>query len=246
MANQKKQAAATSTTGTTPDATVSSCPNEVVVVIDPGHGDVLRDKNPNNTLVDPGTTWPRDSQGKEPPGVPLTKEKDLALGISQAIRDNLKGKPHVKDVVLTREGDVTAQTVRHKWRKDVAMDHDARVFVSVHIETAWPNRSLQGQRTYWYPGPLRAQSEKLAQAIAAKYKTIAPLGTGYQERKERMGLIEFGAPYPVKAAVLIEAGMISNDGDRTTLHGQRGRIGAEIASGIADYIAKHITLLCQG
>jgi N-acetylmuramoyl-L-alanine amidase len=229
--------------------TTQAC-DAIVVVIDPGHGEVIREKNPNNTIVDSGTTWPRvltagDNLCKEPRGVkPTHMEKDLALGISKAIRDNLTGKPHIKSVVLTREGDVTRHTVRFKWRKDVAMDNDARVFLSIHVETGCPDLTIHGFVLYVYPGPLVDQSTLLANAIVPKYTTISKRGTGVKVQKANMGLVRFGDPYPVRAAILVETGVISNQSDRDTLSSKASSIGKEIAEGVADYVKTNLTALC--
>jgi N-acetylmuramoyl-L-alanine amidase len=244
-----QQARTATNAGATPGNTTQAC-DSIVVVIDPGHGDVIRERNPNNTIVDPGTTWPRvltpgATLCHEPRGVaPTHKEKDLALNVSKAIRDNLTGKPHIRSVILTREGDVTRQTRRFQWRKDVAMDNDGRVFLSMHIETACPNVNTNGYVVYVYPGPLQDQSTLLANAIAAKYSTIAKRGTGVKVQSASMGLVRFGDPYPVRAAVLVETGVISNQGDRDKLTSQASTIGQEIAQGIADYVRVNLAALC--
>jgi N-acetylmuramoyl-L-alanine amidase len=243
------QAAKDTQPGVKAGATTQAC-DAIVVVVDPGHGEVLTDTNPDNKIVDSGTTWPRvlkpgPNLCKEPRGVkPTHMEKDLALGVSRAIRDNLKGKPHIKDVVLTREGDITRKTVRYKWRKDVAMNNDARVFLSMHIETTCPNERTNGYIVYCYPGPIVAESTLLANAIAAKYKTIVKRDGGVKVQSTRMGLVCFGDPYPVRAAVLVETGVISNQGDRDKLTSQASQIGKEIAEGVAAYVKANLNALC--
>src|SRR4051812_28909203 len=91
-----------------PASPVQTCTDDkITIVIDPGHGDIIR----RGGGVDSGAIYA---------GPPQVLEKDIALAVCQAIRDALVGKPHIKAVILTREGDVTTPVVRFTWRTNVA------------------------------------------------------------------------------------------------------------------------------
>jgi N-acetylmuramoyl-L-alanine amidase len=230
-----KAEAAASTKPDKPGNPVQAC-GDVTVVIDPGHGD---------KFIDGGKTLDKpDSGAVDPVKAPhVAWEKDIALEVSKAIKSNLTGKPHVKAVILTREADVTEPVKRFQWRLDVAKANDARVFVSVHVNSA---PGATGHIIFYYSpnaAPLQAESEKLAKAISNAFKTIAAFkGGGWKGETKRMGLIRFGGDSKVKAATLVETGFIQKD--RDALVGSAAAIGKEVAEGIAKYINENINALC--
>lgn len=197
----------------------------MTVVIDPGHGDI---HNSDGKSVDGGCNTTID-------GV-LYQEKDIALGVSFAIQKKLTGQPHVKDVFLTREGDNTAKVVRFQWRKDIAQEKKANIFVSVHVNSA-ESTAPKGHVVYYFPGPIKAKSEKLASKIDSKLVSIAARSSGgCKPESLHMELVKFGGSYPVEAAVLVETGFLRNAEDQAILLGKQTEIGEEIAAGILEYI----------
>lgn len=121
-APQKDAAAAATRPGAAPRAVVNTCPDGIVIVIDPGHGDNL------GHGVDSGAVYPDPL-----PRAGGAMEKDLALKVSVALKAALDGKPNIKAVYLTRTADVTTAVVRFKWRTDVATAKDAQMFLCIHL-----------------------------------------------------------------------------------------------------------------
>jgi len=221
-----------------PGNVVQGC-QDIVVVIDPGHGDCFYETTAANALSRP------DSGAVYPERNPVAYEKDIALDVSKGIRSALTGKPHVKSVILTRETDVTQPVRRFRWRTAIAKANDAKVFVSVHVNSA---PGATGHIIFYYsPNPssaIQAESQKLATAISDAYKIVPKFRSGgVVGQIPRMGLIKFGGDMPVKSAALVETGFIQRD--HPTLKAQASAIGGEIANGIAKYIADNITTLCR-
>jgi len=244
-----KEEAAASTKPDTPGNPVQGC-GDVVVVIDPGHGDRFIDEKGTRAKPDSGTVHPKK-------GTPVAIEKDIALEVSKAIRSNLTGKPHVKAVFLTREADITTPVPRFKWRTDFAVGHDARVFISIHVNDS---PGAKGHIMYYYsphPSPankekptpaesaqkaFEAQSLMLSKAITATLKAIPPNTRSVRGEVSRMGIVRYGATRTAKVAMLVETGFIEND--REKLVSSAAAIGKEIAEGIAKYLHENINALC--
>ncbi len=91
-----------------------------IIVIDPGHGG-----------EDPGAIGPRG-----------TKEKDIVLKISRALRDKLVERGY--KALLTREGDYY---VPFKKRLKIARESNADLFISIHAD-ACGSRSVRGASAY--------------------------------------------------------------------------------------------------
>lgn len=108
-----------------------------VIVIDPGHGG-----------IDPGAV-----------GVRRTKEKDVVLAFSQALRDKLKGNKNY-EVVLTRDDDTFLSL---KQRVKVARQNQADLFIAVHADTV-RGASVRGATLYTVSEKASdAEAEALAQ-----------------------------------------------------------------------------------
>ncbi|WP_368904823.1 N-acetylmuramoyl-L-alanine amidase [Taklimakanibacter lacteus] len=108
-----------------------------VIVIDPGHGG-----------IDPGAV-----------GVRRTKEKDVVLAFSRALRDRLKGNKNY-EVVLTRDTDTFLSL---KQRVAVARENQADLFIAVHADTV-RGRSVRGATLYTLSEKASdAEAEALAQ-----------------------------------------------------------------------------------
>jgi N-acetylmuramoyl-L-alanine amidase len=232
-APQKDAAAAATKPGADPKAVVNKCPDGIVIVIDPGHGDNI------GHGVDSGAVYPD----------PLPKaggamEKDLALKVSVALKAALDGKPHIKAVYLTRTADVTTAVVRFKWRTDVATAKDAQMFLCIHLNSA-ASTSATGHVAYYYPGPIAGESKKLCVSISSNYKAVPPRSSGgVISESHHIGIVKFGDPSPVKAATLIEVGFVSNATDRGTLDTNTAQVAKEIAAGVTAYIDANLAALC--
>lgn len=219
-----------------------TCPNKITVVIDPGHGDNYYDDHKakkEKGVVDPGAVYSEK-------GTAIALEKDIALAIAKAIKTSLSS-PNVQAVVLTREGDVTTPVPRFQWRTDVAVSQAAKIFVSLHTNSA--GEKATGHVVYYYsPNPTAAmetESKELAEALSNAFTTIAAFsGGGTRGQVSKMGLVKFGGASTVQAAVLVETGFITNTADRASLTTKAEALGAELAAGLLAYIDANIDTLC--
>lgn len=212
-----------------PKAAVEACPGPIIVIIDPGHGDIF------NKWLDPGSIYPA--------GVakPEAMEKDLALGVSKALKTALLTEPTlVKEAHLTREGDGTEKVTRFQWRIDEAKRVSAKVFISVHLNTA-ATAKPSGHHMLYRPGFAPEESKKLAEAVTAAYKLVP----AEKEPVRTQGLAVLNlASTKVKAGILIESGFISNATDRTTIGTKAAEIAKEWATGVHKYIRENLAILC--
>lgn len=115
-----------------------------VIVIDPGHGG-----------RDPGAI-----------GRAGTREKDVTLATCLAIRDALRGQGC--RVILTREADHSLSLAD---RVDIAHQHKADLFVSIHADAA-PNVRARGLSAYTLS---KEASDSLAKAIAEQENAVDEL-----------------------------------------------------------------------
>ena len=104
-----------------PPASVAK--KDMIIVIDPGHGG-----------KDPGAL-----------GRKGTREKDIVLKISEQLRD-LLAKQTKATVFMTRDSDVF---IKLKDRATFANEHDADLFVSIHINSH-PKKSIKGLELYHF------------------------------------------------------------------------------------------------
>ncbi len=102
------------------------------VVIDAGHGG-----------RDPGTLGDR------------SREKDIVLAISRALRDELRGADMIEPA-MTRETDVY---VRHDDRSAFAVEQGGDLFVSIHANSVPSASSARGFETYFL-GPARSEEAR--------------------------------------------------------------------------------------
>jgi len=201
----------------------------IVIVIDPGHGDIY------SKWLDGGSTWPD----------PLPKtggwqEKDLALGVSKALKTALaKDATLVKAVYLTREGDLDdMKRVRFKWRIAIAKEKDARIFISIHLDSP---STTGGHHVIYRPTFQPDMSLSLAKEINKTFKIIPPRSDDVVA--ESLGVLALGDTN-VKAGVLIETGFISAATDRDTIENKAASVATEIAAGVHAFIKANLTALC--
>jgi N-acetylmuramoyl-L-alanine amidase len=212
-------ASAASSEPSSPESTPAWKPsvatNPKLIVLDPGHGG-----------ADPGT----QHNG--------LVEKQLTLDIAQRLRAILVAQGWT--VRMTRETDVdpiSAEILAKmradgkpkaddraylQTRCDVANNAGARMFISIHINSA-PNESAHGTTVYWY----KPQDAALAQALE---RSIIPLA-GTQDdgtRHENFYVVR----HSTMPAVLIETAFATNPGDVALL--RQPSFLQNVAQGIAN------------
>lgn len=123
-------------------------PRDLVIAIDPGHGG-----------KDPGA---RGSHG--------TNEKQVVLEIARRLARHIDQEPGMR-AILTRDGD---RFLSLRQRMDIARDHDADLFVSIHAD-AFRDRRVQGSSVYVLSR--RGASSEMAR-ILAQSENAADLAGG--------------------------------------------------------------------
>jgi N-acetylmuramoyl-L-alanine amidase len=109
------------------------------IIIDPGHGG-----------KDPGTSAIHTVDGRTLNSV----EKDITLKTSRMLYASLAAAYPDKKIIITREDDATLTLDQ---RVDTANSitlnkNEAAIFVSVHANSAWPNKDARGFEV-WYFSP---------------------------------------------------------------------------------------------
>ncbi len=229
----KERAAAATRPGRRPaDVSTPCVEGPVIVVIDPGHGDIF------DKYLDGGATFPNPL--KDPKQG--FKEKDLALAISKAMKPALlKEKSLVKEVHLTRERDLDDKLrKRFRWRIEIAKNTGAKIFVSIHLNS--PNNE-RGHQIIYRKSFAPDQSKQLAERVSAAYSIVPPY-PGKTIYPDRLAVLALGGT-KVKAAILIETGFISNDTDRLILSRQPQIVADQLAKGVHDYIRENLSVLCR-
>lgn len=128
----------------TPVATGSSAPPPTVIVLDPGHGG--------------------DETGALGPSG--AREKDLVLMIAHSLERRLEERLGVR-VILTREED---QNLGLDARSAIANQHQAALFISLHLNAAWGGRAkATGAETYFLS--LAASDARAAESAALENRS---------------------------------------------------------------------------
>lgn len=148
-------------------------------------------------------------------------EKDIALAICRATEKALKAAG--LQVTLTRDGDVEQAGKRYQWRLDKATGSD--VLVSVHVNAS-DKPTANGFQVFYKPRD--AGSKALAKAIQRQNSLFKDRGIAegrYTVLQRFKG-----------AAVLIEAGFITNPNDLNLLQSNDAEIGRQVGEGILQYL----------
>ncbi|MHA0855361.1 N-acetylmuramoyl-L-alanine amidase [Paenibacillus sp. CMAA1364] len=167
---------------------------------------------------DPGASG---AIGKKEPG---KKEKDFNLAVALKTEKLLKNEPEL-EVVLTRRNDTFLDL---KQRVKIANDLNASVFVSIHANSS-TSAAATGTETYY-----KNDSSLAFAKIMHKYLVPA---TGLKDRGVRYG--NFHVIRETKmAAVLLEAGYLSNKSDESKLFTEdlQNRVAQGIVNGIKEYL----------
>lgn len=207
-------------------ATVAEAAEDVVVVLDPGHG---------------GSDGGANGHG--------LYEKNLTLSIAKYCKEELEQYNGVT-VYMTRESDVY---VGLEERVQKAKNWGAKVFVSIHINSA--AASANGAEV-WYPNPnynaeINKQGEQLADEILQQ---LVQLGLADRGIKVRYSDNEPGNTYPDGSrtdyysvirnskrngfpGIIVEHAFISNSSDAAKLAQEsfQKQLGIADATGIANY-----------
>lgn len=155
-------------------------------------------------------------------------EKDLSLQIACKLRDQLLNNYNNKfRVVMTR---CTDKFISLTGRADLANSAGAKVFISVHINSA-SSSSASGIETYYYPGSSSGSS--LAGNVQANL--IAKTGAKDRGKKTANFSVLRNTKMP---AILVECGFISNDAERGNM--VNSAYQQKLAEGIADGINQYI------
>ena len=199
------------------------------VVLDPGHGG-----------DDKGTTSPRSIQ-----------EKKVVLDVANRVRNRLQARGI--NVELTRESD---RNLDLETRSRKAAGLRADLFVSIHANSAGPNRSVRGAETFVLALPGRYSSNsygggKLPSETSNgnRYDTANMVlgyriqqnllkATGQEDRGVKRARFEVLRDAPCPAA-LVEMAFLSNPKDESIAMDPAGR--DRIARGIADGIAAYLS-----
>ncbi|AOZ94557.1 N-acetylmuramoyl-L-alanine amidase family protein [Paenibacillus crassostreae] len=182
-----------------------------VVPVDDGKNIVVIDAGHGNQ--DPGAL-----------GVTKKKEKDFNLAIALKVKKLMQNEPNI-DVVLTRNDDTFLEL---KERVKIANDLNADVFVSIHANSSGSSAAT-GSETYY-----KNQSSIAFAKVMHKYLVEA---TGLKDRGVKYG--NFHVIRETKmAAVLLEAGYLSNKSDEAALFTQslQNRVAQGIVDGIKEYL----------
>ncbi|KUZ71623.1 N-acetylmuramoyl-L-alanine amidase family protein [Burkholderia ubonensis] len=196
---------------------------KAVVVIDPGHG---------------GHATVGGSSANNAHGYNGLLEKDLALDVARALRDELDRQC---DVRLTRDADINLSLAD---RARVARTVDADLFISVHFNGSG-DASVDGTEA-WVSRRGHAGRSALAHSITDRVTHFA----GTRNRGVRQS--DFGVLLPERhalntAACLVELAFLSNraEVDRLADSAYKRGLARAIAEGVRDYLAQmsHSTAL---
>jgi len=175
------------------------------IIIDPGHGG-----------FDPGAIGPSG-----------LKEKDVALSISEKVFQDLKNT--YENVAMTRTID---RFVSLRDRVEKANNLDARLFVSIHLNSSAYNHS-RGTETYIAPGRT-GKSLALANYIQGELVSSNDQLQDRGIKKDHFYVIK----YTEMPAVLVEAAFISNPEEEKLLKDEefKQQIAEAISRGIINFI----------
>ncbi|MCP3764476.1 N-acetylmuramoyl-L-alanine amidase CwlD [Domibacillus sp. A3M-37] len=188
-------------------------------------------------MIDPGHGGIDGGAGSEP-----ALEKDIALSVSEKLREFLNGQGAV--VLMTREEDKdlaqdetkiirTRKTEDLKKRKQLINDSDADLFISIHLN-AIPTEQWRGAQTFY--SPHLPDNKQIAVDIQKEL-------TGNLENTDRQPA-EIGHVYILKEAdvpgVLVEIGFLSNPAERRLLESAdyQEKTAASISRGILRYLTR--------
>lgn len=197
--------------------------DDVVIVIDPGHGGEVTEEEGNSN----GGAMYNDLM-----------EKDINLITAKAMRDELAEYCNVT-VYLTREDDIELSlTDRVQFAKSVNADY----LVSVHYNASADNNLFGSEIFTSAFGEYYAEGRGMAECIVKRWKdygnTIKDIKTRIGESgDDYYGLIREAVQEDIPA-IILEHGYIDNDRDFLRMNNEDAweELGKEDAIGVADYL----------
>lgn len=198
-----------------PDKTIYNSPKKTIV-LDPGHGG-----------SDPGTL-----KGS-------LYEKDITLSISKKLGTYLADMGY--SVLLTRYSDISSykpsDIAGSLVRKDLdgrinyAKEHNANLFVSIHVDSLPEDLTQNGSVVYYYPTIAASKSYAASVQNALNSILLSDIPRSKNsERTENFYVIKNSA----MPSILVETGFITNSQDRKLLSQDefRDKLAKAIAEGI--------------
>lgn len=188
-------------------------------------------------MIDPGHGGMDGGAGDE-----QALEKDIALSVSEKLRDHLNGQGAI--VLMTREKDTdlakketksirTRKTEDLKRRKELINESGADLFVSVHLN-AIPAEKWRGAQTFY--SPHLPENEQIATDLQEEL-TDNLKNTDRQPAVIRHVYILKEAKVP---GALVEIGFLSNPAERKLLENEeyQEKTAASISRGILHYFKR--------
>ncbi|GLY12748.1 N-acetylmuramoyl-L-alanine amidase CwlD [Pseudobacillus badius] len=167
-------------------------------------------------------------------------EKDIALAVTEKVRDYLQGQGAI--VLMTREKDVdlapsdmrsyrSRKTEDLKKRLQLVNESEADLFVSVHLN-AIPSPRWRGAQTFY--APHMKENKKLAKALQAELVLNLENTTREAKAINHVYLLK----YAKKPGALVEVGFLSNPAEKQDLMTEeyQEKVAASIYKGIMNYL----------
>lgn len=183
-----------------------------VITIDPGHGG-----------LDNGAT------------IGKTKEDELNLKISEALKAELEGRGATVYLTRTDDQDMTQRTHHYSKQDDMYLrgqkidENEPDVFVSIHLNAS-SNSSAWGSQVFYY------QNSELGKELAKSVHNAMKPVTGTTKRIQSANFYVLRA---TKATgVLIECGFLSNANERGQLRSSKyhQKLAVAISNGLEEYL----------
>lgn len=188
-------------------------------------------------MIDPGHGGIDGGAGNEP-----ALEKDIALSVSEKLREHLNGQGAV--VLMTREEDTdlapkemksvrTRKTEDLKKRKQLINESGADLFISVHLN-AIPSEKWRGAQTFF--SPHIPENEQIAKDIQ---KELTANLANTDRQPAAIGHVYILKESDVPGA-LVEIGFLSNPAERKLLEDEeyQEKTAASISRGILRYFKR--------
>ncbi|MDX8047318.1 N-acetylmuramoyl-L-alanine amidase CwlD [Gracilibacillus sp. S3-1-1] len=192
------------------------------IVLDPGHGG-----------YDGGAEASDDTQ-----------EKDIALDVSNMLRDYLQQAGAM--VYLTREGDYDlaadetkglskrkSEDIRN--RVEFIKEKQADLFLSIHLN-ALPSKQWRGAQSFYHPG--LEQNQLLAEAVQSEIKRNLA-----NTNREALAMSQvYILKYAETPGALVEIGFLSHEEEKELLKSSeyQQQMAASIYEGVLQYVTEEV------
>lgn len=161
------------------------------------------------------------------------REKDLTLGISQHLANNLGADPKF-EVIMTRDSELDKQLTERGVKQElsekvnIANDNNADLFISVHINSS-TSASGKGTETYYHSDKSKAYASTIHKHLVQ--------ATGFPDRKIKKANFQV-IKYTKMPAILIEVGFISNPSEAKEMQTEefQQRVADAVYAGLKEYI----------